>query len=85
MDRGSWHCTGDRNGDHPHGKEMPKKKEHFRWTKKLITKKINTKENKSKRNKHTVHKRKYKGQIKQAQKLNITINKIIQTKIMRCV
>ena len=26
MDRGSWHCTGDRDQDHPHGKEMPKSK-----------------------------------------------------------
>ena len=26
MDRGSWHCTGDRNQDHPHGKEMQKSK-----------------------------------------------------------
>ena len=22
MDRGLWHCTGDRDQDHPHGKEM---------------------------------------------------------------
>ena len=26
MDRGSWHCTGDRVQDHPHGKEMQKSK-----------------------------------------------------------
>ena len=26
MDGGSWHCTGDRNQDHPHGKEMQKRK-----------------------------------------------------------
>ena len=26
MDGGSWHCTGDRNQDHPHGKEMQKSK-----------------------------------------------------------
>ena len=26
MDRGSWHCTGDRDQDHPHGKEMQKNK-----------------------------------------------------------
>ena len=26
MDRGSWHCTGDRDQDHPHGKEMQKTK-----------------------------------------------------------
>ena len=26
MDRGSWHCTGDRDQDHPHGKEMQKSK-----------------------------------------------------------
>ena len=26
MDRGSWHCTGDRDQDHPHGKEMQKGK-----------------------------------------------------------
>ena len=26
MDRGSWHCTGDRDQDHPHGKEMKKAK-----------------------------------------------------------
>ena len=24
MDGGSWHCTGDRDQDHPHGKEMQK-------------------------------------------------------------
>ena len=23
---GSWHCTGDRDQDHPHGKEMQKAK-----------------------------------------------------------
>ena len=23
---GSWHCTGDRDQDHPHGKEMQKSK-----------------------------------------------------------
>ena len=59
MDGGSWHCTGDRNQDHPHGKEMPKKKKQntLGRLKKLITKKINTKENKSKRNKYIVHKR----------------------------
>ena len=26
MDRGWWHCTGDRDQDHPHGKEMQKSK-----------------------------------------------------------
>ena len=26
MDRGSKHCTGDRDQDHPHGKEMQKNK-----------------------------------------------------------
>ena len=26
MDGGSWHCTGDRNQDHPHEKEMQKAK-----------------------------------------------------------
>ena len=26
MDGGSWHCTGDRDQDHPHGKEMKKSK-----------------------------------------------------------
>ena len=26
MDRGLWHCTGDRNQDHPHGKEMQNNK-----------------------------------------------------------
>ena len=26
MDRGSLHCTGDRDQDHPHGKEMQKAK-----------------------------------------------------------
>ena len=26
MDGGSWHCTGDRGQDHPHGKEMQKSK-----------------------------------------------------------
>ena len=26
MDLGSWHCTGDRDQDHPHGKEMQKGK-----------------------------------------------------------
>ena len=26
MDRGSWHCTGDRDQDHPPGKEMQKSK-----------------------------------------------------------
>ena len=26
MDRGSWHCTGDRDQDYPHGKEMQKSK-----------------------------------------------------------
>ena len=26
MDRGSWHCTGDRDQDHPHGKEMQESK-----------------------------------------------------------
>ena len=25
-DGGSWHCTGDRDQDHPHGKEMQKSK-----------------------------------------------------------
>ena len=25
-DRGLWHCTGDRDQDHPHGKEMQKSK-----------------------------------------------------------
>ena len=25
MDRGSWHCTGDRDQDHTHGKEIQKK------------------------------------------------------------
>ena len=26
MDGGSWHCIGDRDQDHPHGKEMQKGK-----------------------------------------------------------
>ena len=26
MDGGSWHCTGDKDQDHPHGKEMQKSK-----------------------------------------------------------
>ena len=26
MDGGSWHCTGDRDQDHPHEKEMQKAK-----------------------------------------------------------
>ena len=26
MNRGSWHCTGDRDQDHPHGKEIQKSK-----------------------------------------------------------
>ena len=26
MDWGLWHCTGDRDQDHPHGKEMQKSK-----------------------------------------------------------
>ena len=26
MDGGSWHCTGDRDQDHPHGKEMQESK-----------------------------------------------------------
>ena len=26
MDGGLWHCTGDRDQDHPHGKEMQKGK-----------------------------------------------------------
>ena len=26
MDWGSWHCTADRDKDHPHGKEMQKGK-----------------------------------------------------------
>ena len=26
MDGGSWHCTGDRDQDHPYGKEMQKSK-----------------------------------------------------------
>ena len=26
MDGGSWHCTGDRDQDHPHGQEMQKGK-----------------------------------------------------------
>ena len=26
MNRGSWHCIGDRDQDHPHGKEMQKGK-----------------------------------------------------------
>ena len=26
MDRGSWHCIGDRDQDHPHGKEIQKSK-----------------------------------------------------------
>ena len=26
MNGGSWHCTGDRDQDHPHGKEMQKSK-----------------------------------------------------------
>ena len=26
VDGGSWHCTGDRDQDHPHGKEMQKSK-----------------------------------------------------------
>ena len=26
MDEGSWHCTRDRDQDHPHGKEMQKSK-----------------------------------------------------------
>ena len=26
MDGGSWHCTGDRDQDHPHGREMQKRK-----------------------------------------------------------
>ena len=26
MDWGSWHCTGKRNREHPHGKEMQKSK-----------------------------------------------------------
>ena len=26
MDGGSWHCTGDRDQDHPHGKEIQKTK-----------------------------------------------------------
>ena len=26
MDRGLWHCTGDRDQDHPHGKEIQKSK-----------------------------------------------------------
>ena len=26
MDGGSWHCTGDRDQDHPHAKEMQESK-----------------------------------------------------------
>ena len=26
MDGGPWHCTGDRDQDHPYGKEMQKSK-----------------------------------------------------------
>ena len=26
MDRGSWHCIGDRDQDHPHAKEMQESK-----------------------------------------------------------
>ena len=26
MDRGSWHCIGDRDQDHPHEKEMQRSK-----------------------------------------------------------
>ena len=26
MDRGLWHCTGDRDQDHPHWREMQKSK-----------------------------------------------------------
>ena len=26
MDGSSWHCTGDRDQDHPHGKEIQKSK-----------------------------------------------------------
>jgi len=26
MDGGSWHCTGDRDQDHPHAKEIQKAK-----------------------------------------------------------
>ena len=29
MDWGSWHCTGDRDQDHPHGREMQKSKMAF--------------------------------------------------------
>ena len=29
MDWGSWHCTGDRDQDHLHGKEMQKSKMAF--------------------------------------------------------
>ena len=31
MDEGSGHCTGDREQDHPHGKEMQKKKKKAVW------------------------------------------------------
>ena len=26
MEWGSWHCTGEKDQDHPHGKEMQKSK-----------------------------------------------------------
>ena len=26
MDEGSWHCTGDKDQDHPHGKKLQKAK-----------------------------------------------------------
>ena len=31
MDGGSWHCTGDRNQDHPQEKEMQKEKKKAKW------------------------------------------------------
>ena len=31
MNRGSWHCTGDRDQDHPQEKEMQKEKKMAVW------------------------------------------------------
>ena len=44
MDGGSLHCTGDREQDHPHGKEMQKKKAAWRG----LTKAVKRREAKSK-------------------------------------
>ena len=48
MDRGSWHCTGDRDQDQPQEKEMQKGKTAIRGGLQIAVKRRETKRRKGK-------------------------------------